>query len=147
VVDHCKGIATVLEKGVVGETYNIGGWNEKANLEVVHTLCDLLTSSNPARMASRTKNKSPSLKIVQDTIDATRLTRPRFPMSSAGNRKRPLRPASVKRSSGTSTTRTGSLTCSRASTNTGSIKTIHEDPHHGRQRSGGACADARTNRA
>jgi len=47
VVDHCKGIATVLEKGVVGETYNIGGWNEKANLEVVHTLCDLLDELNP----------------------------------------------------------------------------------------------------
>jgi dTDP-glucose 4,6-dehydratase len=42
VVDHCRGIETVLDKGVVGETYNIGGWNEKANLEVVHTLCDLL---------------------------------------------------------------------------------------------------------
>jgi len=47
VVDHCKGIATVLEKGVVGETYNIGGWNEKANLEVVHTLCDLLDELKP----------------------------------------------------------------------------------------------------
>jgi dTDP-glucose 4,6-dehydratase len=47
VVDHCKGIMTVLEKGVVGETYNIGGWNEKANLEVVHTLCDLLDELQP----------------------------------------------------------------------------------------------------
>jgi len=47
VVDHCNGIATVLEKGVVGETYNIGGWNEKANLEVVHTLCDLLDELKP----------------------------------------------------------------------------------------------------
>ena len=47
VVDHCKGIETVLEKGVVGETYNIGGWNEKANLEVVHTLCDLLDELKP----------------------------------------------------------------------------------------------------
>ena len=47
VVDHCKGIATVLEKGVIGETYNIGGWNEKANLEVVHTLCDLLDELKP----------------------------------------------------------------------------------------------------
>ena len=47
VVDHCKGIATVLERGVIGETYNIGGWNEKANLEVVHTLCDLLDELNP----------------------------------------------------------------------------------------------------
>ena len=47
VVDHCKGIATVLDKGVVGETYNIGGWNEKTNLEVVHTLCDLLDELKP----------------------------------------------------------------------------------------------------
>jgi dTDP-glucose 4,6-dehydratase len=47
VVDHCKGIETVLDKGVVGETYNIGGWNEKANLEVVHTLCDLLDELKP----------------------------------------------------------------------------------------------------
>jgi len=47
VVDHCKGIETVLEKGVVGESYNIGGWNEKTNLEVVHTLCDLLDELKP----------------------------------------------------------------------------------------------------
>jgi dTDP-glucose 4,6-dehydratase len=47
VVDHCKGIATVLEKGVVGETYNIGGWNEKANLEVAQSLCDLLDELQP----------------------------------------------------------------------------------------------------
>jgi dTDP-glucose 4,6-dehydratase len=47
VVDHCKGIVTVLESGDVGETYNIGGRNEKANLEVVHTLCDLLDELKP----------------------------------------------------------------------------------------------------
>ena len=47
VVDHCKGITTVLEKGVVGETYNIGGWNEKTNLEVVNALCDLLDEMKP----------------------------------------------------------------------------------------------------
>jgi len=42
VVDHCRAIMTVLQKGKVGETYNIGGNNEKQNLEVVHTVCDLL---------------------------------------------------------------------------------------------------------
>ena len=47
VVDHCKGIETVLDKGKIGETYNIGGWNEKTNLEVVHTLCDLLDELKP----------------------------------------------------------------------------------------------------
>jgi len=42
VVDHCSAILTVLQKGRIGETYNIGGNNEKQNLEVVHTVCDLL---------------------------------------------------------------------------------------------------------
>jgi dTDP-glucose 4,6-dehydratase len=40
--DHCAAIRRVLEGGRLGETYNIGGWNEKANLDVVHTLCDIL---------------------------------------------------------------------------------------------------------
>jgi len=47
VVDHCKGVIAVLKNGKIGETYNIGGWNEKANLEVVHTLCDLLDELKP----------------------------------------------------------------------------------------------------
>ena len=47
VADHCKGIVTVLEKGAIGETYNIGGWNEKTNLEVVETLCDILDELTP----------------------------------------------------------------------------------------------------
>jgi len=42
VKDHCSAIRRVLEAGRVGETYNVGGMNEKANLEVVHTLCDIL---------------------------------------------------------------------------------------------------------
>ena len=42
VVDHCAAILAVLQKGRVGETYNVGGHNEKRNLEIVHTLCDLL---------------------------------------------------------------------------------------------------------
>ncbi|AEI78172.1 dTDP-glucose 4,6-dehydratase RfbB [Cupriavidus necator N-1] len=40
--DHCSAIREVLAKGRLGETYNVGGWNEKTNLDVVHTLCDLL---------------------------------------------------------------------------------------------------------
>ena len=47
VVDHCKGIATVLEKGTIGETYNIGGWNEKANIDIVRTICALLDDLRP----------------------------------------------------------------------------------------------------
>jgi dTDP-glucose 4,6-dehydratase len=40
--DHVRALLTVLESGEVGETYNIGGHNEKSNLEVVHTICSLL---------------------------------------------------------------------------------------------------------
>lgn len=45
--DHCSAIRRVLEAGRLGETYNIGGWNEKANLDVVHTLCDILDELAP----------------------------------------------------------------------------------------------------
>ncbi|CAE6844969.1 dTDP-glucose 4,6-dehydratase [Paraburkholderia domus] len=47
VTDHCSAIRQVLERGTPGETYNVGGWNEKTNLEVVHTLCDLLDELKP----------------------------------------------------------------------------------------------------
>jgi dTDP-glucose 4,6-dehydratase len=46
--DHCAALRRVLEAGQLGETYNIGGWNEKANLDVVHTLCALLDELKPA---------------------------------------------------------------------------------------------------
>jgi dTDP-glucose 4,6-dehydratase len=42
VKDHCAAIREVLARGRVGETYNIGGWNEKPNLEIVHAVCGLL---------------------------------------------------------------------------------------------------------
>ncbi|MCG3168511.1 MAG: dTDP-glucose 4,6-dehydratase 2 [Pseudomonadales bacterium] len=42
VEDHCRGIERVLERGVVGETYNIGGNNEWANIDIVNLLCDLV---------------------------------------------------------------------------------------------------------
>lgn len=47
VKDHCSAIRRVLEGGKLGETYNVGGWNEKANLDVVHTLCDILDQEQP----------------------------------------------------------------------------------------------------
>lgn len=47
VTDHCSAIRRVLEAGRLGETYNIGGWNEKPNLEVVHTLCAILDELKP----------------------------------------------------------------------------------------------------
>ena len=47
VEDHCKAIMRVLKDGRLGETYNVGGWNEKPNIEVVRTLCALLDELQP----------------------------------------------------------------------------------------------------
>ena len=45
--DHARALRLVLEKGVAGETYNVGGWNEKTNLEVVHAVCAILDELHP----------------------------------------------------------------------------------------------------
>ncbi|QBY54030.1 dTDP-glucose 4,6-dehydratase [Cupriavidus oxalaticus] len=50
--DHCAAIREVLAYGRPGETYNVGGWNEKTNLEVVHTLCDMLDALKPKASGS-----------------------------------------------------------------------------------------------
>jgi dTDP-glucose 4,6-dehydratase len=47
VTDHCAAIRRVLEAGQVGEVYNVGGWNEKANLDVVESLCSILDELSP----------------------------------------------------------------------------------------------------
>ena len=47
VKDHCSAIRRVLEAGKLGETYNVGGWNEKPNLDIVHTVCALLDDLRP----------------------------------------------------------------------------------------------------
>ena len=47
VKDHCSAIRRVLEAGRLGETYNVGGWNEKPNIEIVHTVCALLDELSP----------------------------------------------------------------------------------------------------
>ncbi len=75
--DHCSAIRRVLEAGRVGETYNIGGWNEKTNLEVVHTLCDMLDQQKP----KKTGSYRDQITFVQDrpghdqryAIDATKI--------------------------------------------------------------------------
>jgi len=53
VADHCEAIATVLKQGRVGQTYNIGGWNEKRNLEIVETICDMVDEMAGSRGSSR----------------------------------------------------------------------------------------------
>jgi len=47
VKDHCSAIRRVLEAGQLGETYNVGGWNEKPNIEIVRTICGLLDELRP----------------------------------------------------------------------------------------------------
>jgi dTDP-glucose 4,6-dehydratase len=53
VEDHCEAIAAVLARGTVGQTYNIGGWNEQRNIEIVHTICDLLDEMAGPRVSPR----------------------------------------------------------------------------------------------
>ena len=52
VKDHCSAIRRVLEAGRLGETYNVGGWNEKPNIEIVHTVCALLDELRPSAEGS-----------------------------------------------------------------------------------------------
>ena len=47
VKDHCSAIRRVLEAGRLGETYNVGGWNEKPNIEIVQRICALLDEKRP----------------------------------------------------------------------------------------------------
>jgi dTDP-glucose 4,6-dehydratase len=53
VEDHAKALTMILERGVVGETYNIGGRNERTNLQVVRAICDLLDEHSPHVSGSR----------------------------------------------------------------------------------------------
>jgi dTDP-glucose 4,6-dehydratase len=79
VSDHCAAIRRVLADGRLGEVYNVGGWNEKANLEVVHTLCDILDQLDPKAHGSYREQ----ITYVQDrpghdrryAIDARKLER------------------------------------------------------------------------
>jgi dTDP-glucose 4,6-dehydratase len=78
VLDHCTAITAVLERGRVGETYNVGGGNQRANLDVVNTLCALLDELRPD---SPFKPHAQLIQYVQDrpghdrryAIDASKL--------------------------------------------------------------------------
>jgi dTDP-glucose 4,6-dehydratase len=80
VKDHCAAIRRVLESGQLGETYNVGGWNEKANIDVVHILCDILDQEQPRADG---KSYREQITFVKDrpghdrryAIDATRMER------------------------------------------------------------------------
>ncbi|PQB05476.1 dTDP-glucose 4,6-dehydratase [Aureitalea marina] len=51
--DHCEGIKLAIDKGRTGETYNIGGHNERENIYIAHTICDLLDELHPAQSSYR----------------------------------------------------------------------------------------------
>ena len=53
VKDHCSGIQLALEEGTLGETYNIGGRNERENLYIAHTICDILDEIKPKKESYR----------------------------------------------------------------------------------------------
>ena len=80
VKDHCSAIRKVLEDGQLGETYNVGGWNEKPNLDVVKTICCILDQLRPKTDGT---NYASQITYVKDrpghdrryAIDATKLER------------------------------------------------------------------------
>jgi len=76
--DHCSAIRCVLNSGEVGETYNVGGLNEKTNLEVVETLCSVLDELHPSNHG---RSYSKQIRFIKDrpghdrryAIDATKI--------------------------------------------------------------------------
>ena len=80
VKDHCSAIRRVLEAGTPGETYNVGGWNEKPNIDIVNTVCALLDEMSPRADG---KSYAEQITYVADrpghdrryAIDATKINR------------------------------------------------------------------------
>ena len=50
--DHAKALVMIVEKGLLGETYNVGGRNERTNLDVVETICDVLEKARPKKVGA-----------------------------------------------------------------------------------------------
>jgi len=81
VSDHCSAIRAVLERGISGEVYNIGGLNEKTNIEIVHTLCDILDEPRPVSANNDITSYRELITYVKDrpghdrryAIDATKI--------------------------------------------------------------------------
>jgi dTDP-glucose 4,6-dehydratase len=79
VEDHCEAIATVLARGRVGQTYNIGGGNEKRNIDIVRAICDIVDEI----MGSRGTPRRDLITLVKDrpghdrryAMDATKIQR------------------------------------------------------------------------
>ncbi len=68
VLDHCKGIDLAYHKGKAGETYNIGGRNERTNIYIANKICEILDELYPVENNSKLKTKNSKLKSYKDLI-------------------------------------------------------------------------------
>ncbi len=107
VKDHCSAIRRVLEAGQLGETYNVGGWNERPTSTWSRPSAPSSTRSSRAPTAAAIASRSPSSRIVRAMIAATPSMPRAWSASWAGSRRKPSRPASARPCAGTWTTRTG----------------------------------------
>ena len=81
VSDHCSAVRAVLDRGKCGQVYNIGGLNEKANIEIVYTICDILEELRPIVRSNRISSYRDLITYVKDrpghdrryAIDATKI--------------------------------------------------------------------------
>jgi dTDP-glucose 4,6-dehydratase len=83
VADHCSAVRAVLEKGTIGEVYNIGGWNEMPNIEIVKIICGLLDKKSPLTAARAGGKHEGLITYIKDrpghdrryAIDASKINR------------------------------------------------------------------------
>jgi dTDP-glucose 4,6-dehydratase len=100
VEDHASALSLVLERGAVGETYNVGGRNERTNLHVVETICDLLDRLEPSPTGSR--RSLIAFVGIDRAMTADMQSTPRSSsLNSDGGRRRASRPGSKRPSRGT----------------------------------------------
>jgi len=66
VVDHCEGIAAVLQSGSPGQVYNIGGWNEMTNIDIVRSICQLLDEKSPGTAKAAGGRHEDLIRFVKD---------------------------------------------------------------------------------
>jgi dTDP-glucose 4,6-dehydratase len=76
--DHARALLLVVQKGVIGEKYNIGGLNERTNIDVVHAICDTIDALDPGPVSRRTLKKFVTDRAGHDAryaIDASKIER------------------------------------------------------------------------
>ena len=66
VQDHCSALRKVLKSGKIGEVYNIGGLNEKTNIEIINSVCDILDSIRPINYRNKLKSYRELITYVED---------------------------------------------------------------------------------